>query len=352
MRTGRYGYIAVICLSAVGLLLFSRCGGTPDDTIGLEVLSVTGTSVEVTLTPCPPVTPVSVAAPCSDPATLLYVLVDRSMSYCEWVRPSLELLAGLLPEVVSPGDRVVMAWISNASERPAEVFFQEYVPDVGVPAVDPQPQPPSCVCTPAPPANSTPLPDEETELLGHVHRQALTATAQWYEERWEQCEEEWQRRMSEYSCQLQAWNLSVQQAVRRWDEDREEAVDRFLEQAVPTIEMQAQLTRCSQGTHIREALYVASVVLQNAVGDGGFQHYRLLVLSDMWEDRVTELPEIPIDLGNVDVVVAMMYCSEAADCADRQHRWEEELNMANAQSIAFRLVVDSTVQGLAELLGR
>lgn len=352
MRTGRYGYIVVICLSAVGLLLFSRCGGTSDDTIGLEVLSVTGTSVEVTLTPCPPVAPVAVATPRSDPATLLYVLVDRSMSYCEWVRPSLELLAGLLPEVVSPGDRVIMAWISNASERPVEVFFQGYVPEVGVPAVDPQPQLPSYVCTPAPPADSTSPPDEGTDLLNHIRRQALTATAQWYEERWEQCEEEWQRAMSDYYCQLPAWNSSAQQATRRWDEDREEAVDRFLEQAVPTIEMQARMTGCTHGTHIREALYVASTVLQNAVADGDFQHYRLLVLSDMWEDRVTELPDISLDFGNVDVVVAMMYCAAAADCIDRQHGWEEELNMANAQSIAFRLVVDSTVRGLAEMLGR
>jgi len=303
--------------------------------------------VDLTPSACAPATPIPIHTP--EPSKLLYILIDRSGSYDDWTDDALERLAEVLPLVVGPGDRVIAAWIGIESEHPSEVFLNGSVRAVPAPDMAPAPQPPTPSATPTP----IPVPPTPEKGLSTTGRRSYQDRCQEIETKnraaSESAESENREAMNRHFCEVREWNSGYRAAMSTWQQERQSAEEGFLETAIPAIR-HAIIEQYDAKTHIHEALYVAARVFNSAARHGAFGEYRLLILSDMKEDRLYPEADLPLNLEGVDVVVAMMFCAKAHQCDQQERAWSAEFQTVGAKSFEFLLVVESTAEVLVPLL--
>lgn len=255
--------------------------------------------------------------PTPQPGRVIYALIDRSSSYQRYTSLALERLIEVLPMVMSPGDRVIAAWIGSKSGDPAETFLNEAVPLVDYPQY-----PPEIDCPPA-------FVENETTMQKQKRQQELRDCLLRQEQR----------------------NQAIAGLTAAWEQDCQNSVQQFLDQAIPKLRS-ANFVVDDTGTHIYEAIYQASQVLPSITASQDSIKRKLLVLSDMQEFRATARDQVSLNLSGVDVVIAMFDCPGPGPCEQLREEWTKTFFDAQASSVDF-LVVDATLpETLARLLLR
>jgi len=238
------------------------------------------------------------------------------------------------------------------------MFFQGSVQEVDVPCLAPPLFTPVPIPVPTPISTPMPLPGGHTVMQEMEYRDRCENIVRENEHAAEEVEMANQIAMNSYYCDLLAWQAEYQETMNGWQEDRLEAMDPFLRRVHESFDdVVREIEETGEGffhdsTRIQAAIYVASEVFQNAIEDGRFEEYKLLILSDMDEQPPSYLTELPIALDQVDVIVAMMYCGQAFQCEQQEEKWIREFGSANARSVRFLLVIESTPETLCDFLRR
>jgi hypothetical protein len=337
----------IVLLIAAMTFLLSSCSTTPGATHDRS--AETATPSMPMGTPCPPNSSPAAAFPEVDKRKLLVILVDKSGSYAQWTQPSLELIEHVLPRIVNPGDTVVAAWIGSNSGAPAETFFQDTVPGVNPLTLRPVPDTPLDVPT------TTLLPeptmsDSDSSMGRELTQQTAQAARATNVVAPTHAEATRQANSNNYTCAMDAWLQEYHTAMEELSQARRKSLETFQTEALQALNAAKEIPPIDQATRITDALLVASKIFEDAVADGRYQEYRLLIFSDMVEitgdDAIT--PSV-LRLPQVEVTVAMMAC-EPAKCRNTQDQWTETFTQAQAERSRFLLVVQSSDDSLVDTL--
>lgn len=339
-------------------------------------------------TPCRVVTPVRDGLPPQPQSKFIYILIDKSLLYSRYTRASLDITTQVLPKVLSLGDRVIVAWIG--SERaPGVTFFGGSVRRVAPPILLAMPvlsvQSPTFPArnttpttasagSPTPTAayvgNTTPTPSSNEPTTKKVIYVTQTAeatrtqqakTAEAVQTQQAKTAEAIQtqnaktataeRSIAEYNCAILWRNQEVQRTMKEWEDQKRNAVNDFLKDAIPAIRNVKYQT--DDESRIYEAIYGASEIFQFSHRNNEFQRYILLIFSNMQEKRSDHPGKLRFDFRNaVDIFVAMYSCERAQECQQNKDAWWDLFSRARARVIEFIPVIDTTEDRLIYLLGK
>lgn len=336
---------AAICLYLLSLLLLASCSPTADTRDDAPLTPALG--VQATGTPCPSLTPYPTVT--ARPAKLVFALVDKSKSYQRWTLPALVRFAEVLPIVVSPGDELIVAWVGTNSEDPTEVFFHERATYLAPPKMEAPPGLPTLIPTPTVYATPTHPSEGRTTVQQLQHQATCESVRVANEHEISRVREQNDLAINGYYCALQSWNASCDTATTVWERENQQALHTFIDETSATLKA-VKVGGYDDWTHIYEALWVASSVFQSNIARERFGGYKLVIFSDMEDDRLGDRHNLPLDLAKVDVVVAMFYCREAHRCEAEKDAWIAVFENAGARSITFLLVAESTLDALASAL--
>jgi hypothetical protein len=336
---------AAVGLSLIPLMILASCKSATGMPKGSALRPTI--AAEATNTPCPHVTPYPTAT--AGPPGLLFALVDKSKSYQYWTLPALDRFAEALPAILSPGDELIVAWVGTNSEDPTEVFLHQRAPYAPPPEIGKAPEFPTLIPTPTAYATPTYPAGGETTIQRKRHQDICESMRIENEQETSRVQQLNDLAINGYYCALQSWNASSETATRAWRRENERGLLAFVEEITTTLKA-VDVGGYDDWTHVDEALWVASSVFQGDIARGQFERYKLVIFSDMEDDRLGIRHDLPLDFAEVDVVVAMFCCREAQKCEAEKDAWTAVFENAHARSVTFLLVADTTPDRLASAL--
>ncbi len=320
---------------------------------------------------CPSVTPVRVNLPPQPPSQYIYILVDKSSTFRDHTKLAFSLIARVLPEVMLPGDQLVIAWIGK--EPQSIVYFPTgnttgRVRPVPLPRFPEQPK--LKIATPTSGATISPtsaLGTPTTTTSGvttEQQKRTLTASAQFAEatktasaqiegatRTTTAIEEQDALERNRYSCDLQKWNQEVLDIMTKWEKDRNDARAEFLKDALPFVN--SAMYQIDDESRIYEPIFAATQALQSAILlNKDFREYKLLIFSDMQEKRGDSPGGLRFNFSNINTIIAFYYCDKVQKCLQYEDAWWRFFKDNRANAIHFVPVIDTTPQRIINLLGR
>ena len=254
--------------------------------------------------------------PPSKPA-LTFVLVDRSDSYVEHIRPGLLLMAELI-STAQPGERIIGAWVGGRSGQPTETFFNQRLPLIPLPEI------------PAPP--TAPSYEAKQTEGGKVKADRQFKVA-----------------CKEYQERHSSWRAATMLQITRWNTEQNQAHRAFVEAAQAQVRNQAfEIDRT--GTLIQEALFDAATAFARSLDGAPYERKALIIFSDMVEFRSGRRDADRIDLRGVRVVAAGVPYDRPKDFSDLEVRWTKQFEGYQVTSIEVLPVRSSTVDAISARL--
>lgn len=242
----------------------------------------------------------------SENTKYIFVLVDAPGSSTGEINQTISFIQDNIVSNLSPGDRLVMAWVESEKTVQESVFLDEYVEPI---AVSLEKMPP----TPVPPIiRPTPTRGGTTTQKGQQALAAATVSSQ--------------NTLSQeqYHCEIGKWNKKSSEIYDSWEQQQQDTLNKISEKIREAITDKSTFPIAGLARDIYGAFEVASSLVQS-VQQSDFSDYTLLLLSSM-EDAGNTPPE-NIDLHNFDkLIVAAEECGLNHPCSV-QIDWENRLQL-------------------------
>jgi hypothetical protein len=297
----------------------------------LLVTAITGCNgsdpaVENSSPPTPTFCPTKVAVPVQEPnmsPMLLVVLVEGTPSYSESANRSLKILSGVLPNVMEPGDWLIMAWMERSTLNKA-VFVNEKVRLIPLPSF-PAPPPTPLRTVPTITPKSTPqtrlgiiVATRNAEMTSEALNAISTQTT------------------NDYFCEVQKWYDQKQRLSKEWERKKENAIRDFVAKVNRKIE-ETNPGELPETTRVFETLSLVSKVFEAECSQDKYSNCVLLIFSDMYEWRKLRPDDVMVDLKNVDVFIVLLDCTflYQSNCARRVEYWTPHLDAYQARNVSF-----------------
>ena len=255
------------------------------------------------------------------PAKLYIAFFDRTTRFGEYYEESLDIFYESLMPILSPNDRVILAWMDfnnlyapDARNPIDSIFFDEIVRSVAPPMF------PTPVNTPILMPTLTPGP-------GSTGKNISIATSIWIQE---------QNKTPEavYHCEIGRSNNSAEEIYTNWKSEQEENKHKFLESLREKIEDIKTLPLVS-AKYVYESFSLASELIAEEKANNNYSEYVLVFFSDMSEWRTGDNTPSSYDqkkLNGSRILIVMPNCAYTSiqeECDIAQKRWEIEFGELN-----------------------
>ena len=136
-----------------------------------------------------------------------------------------------------------------------------------------------------------------------------------------------------------------------WQNQRRQLVVDFVENTLTLLINDAQRGE-DNATHIYNSLYYAARTIRQEKDTNLFGAYYLILLSDMEDIGSIDGQSLEVDLADVNVLMAMVYCQRSIDCQNRSIYWESYFRDRGAKlpTYPFRLVDETTPYVISDFL--
>lgn len=244
-----------------------------------------------------------------EPERSFYILIDRSTSYKRYTAWALAVTKHVLPEIMRPGDQIMVSWIGrNSASQDGTFCCESPVPIIQFPEVLDVPDYPSLMPTLEPSPGSSSVGDAQRQS----HNNDIVA--------------ENKRNIDEYNCTVAERNADLEAKLQLWQLEQNSATKAYWQEMEPKF---------SEGpydsvTHIREALYRASLILN---ADTTRKKRFLVIFSDLQETAAPRF-EVRPDLSSISVIV-VLHCDEATKCEELKKYWTNEFLSLGAAPPVF-----------------
>lgn len=307
---------------------------------------------------CPPVTPIP--PPIIRQPKVIYVLLDRSGSYGAYTKRATEVLIEGLVLSIEPGDRLHLIWLGS-SEGDDKNWLVATVPEGNVPAF--VSSLPTYTTTPLP--SETPLPTatpSPRSTYAVLEQQAMTLTATVQFGYWTATADassiiatntavQIEREANQQNCDQYQINNQNQILLDDFRKQRTQIVKKFIEDTVLPLKNTVPRGNDS-ATHIYNSLFYAARTIKNEKDTNQFRAFYLVLLSDMEDAGSKDGQNLVVDLADVNVLMAMVYCKDSIDCQNRSIYWEKYFSDRGAllPAYPFRLVDETTPYTISDFL--
>jgi len=253
---------------------------------------------------------------------LIIILVKEDPSYRDYSYQAFDLLTDILPEVIEPGDRVIMLstehfTIENSVFLDAEVSFIEK------PAISNSPTPPPTIGV---------LPSPTVTPEGDYMRAVATQNAIRYIQNTQTYATQ---AAFEYACAKEFWNRDNQELWEQWEAARQLAIASFMESFESGINNNKINGFTSTGGQMFEALHIASLILNSECPK--YNRCDLVIFSDLYDFRDYRPQDIDIQLSNLDIAVMLPNCEYLPQCQQKITFWTDNFTTYGAHSSQFAL---------------
>lgn len=236
----------------------------------------------------------------------IFVLVDAPGSSTGEIDQITSFIQDNIVSNLSPGDRLVMAWVESEKTMQESLFLDEYVEPIAVSLemMPPTPTPP--IIRPAPTRGGS---------TTQKNMQDIDATRISNENAFLQ---------EQYHCETGKWNKESSEIYDSWEQQQQDTLNKISEKIREKIEGKLTSPAAGLARDIYGGFEVASSLVRS-VQQGDFSEYTLLLLSSM-EDAGNTSPE-NIDLHNFDkLIVTAEECGLNYPCSVRTD-WENRLQL-------------------------
>ncbi|MBX3036201.1 MAG: hypothetical protein KF758_04740 [Anaerolineales bacterium] len=240
----------------------------------------------------------------------IYILIDRSSSYKSHSNWALEVVKNVLPKVLLPGDRLTAAWIGKNSASPDGTFCcGKPISDIALPYLLPLPE--------------KPLPKDLVE----VDEGSSSMEIMQIEEKNKKIVAENELLLNAYNCAVQERNREAKKLIEKWEIDSKVLINEFWLEIEPSF----AIGKYDNSTHIKEALYKASLLLQQDIE----RNPRFLIIfTDLIEAGPPSFKGVYPKLDEVQVIV-VLHCDNAEKCEQLKIEWQSTFANMGAKSPIF-----------------
>lgn len=341
------------------VLIVQSCGPSTSDDDDLEP-TLTYAKLDSTL--CDQVTPV--IPPEVKKPKVVYILIDRSGSYGRYTKRAMDVLIEGLKSSIDPGDRLYLIWLGANDDPnnrhlpknptlPDKYLLVETVPTLGSPSLTPPIPTFTSTSTPNPTPTST-LSPTPYSTLGVLEAQSAAGTAEAINMQLTVTAEashviatnaaiHVEDQINKQQCDQASINRQNLKNIENWEHQKKQIVERFItEKFDPLRELHPQANDSS--THLYNSLYYAARTIRDEKNTGLFDSYYLIMLSDMEDAGSKEGEKLSIDLSDVNVMMAMVYCTPSIECQKKEGYWGRYFTDRGARlpMNPFRLVEETT----------
>jgi len=285
----------------------------------------------------------STATVCANPVTpqfpildgtrsLIFVLVEANSTYYEAgnIHRTQTTLKYVLPKLMKPGDRLILAWIENNELEGLNktVFFDATADLVAIPMTPTMPTAPTSIPRPT----ETPFARlRETALAETVQAADVTSTASYYD----------------YVCQFADWSKRAQSTADASRAQIKTSVDNLVGSADTKLQSNDLAQFLDDASpHIFETISRASKFLGDMCAPGKYDHCVLLFFSNMKDWRRDQDPKYlrySTDLNRIGVAVVLYSCRYDDDeCGKRIAAWQKHFD---AYHTTLHFVLDGNIEG-------
>jgi len=307
---------------------------------------------------CAQATPFSFSIP-SNPK-VIYVLIDRSGSYGAYTKRAVDTLIEALKLSIEPGDRLHLIWL-GAAEDDSQNWLVKTVPEMGPPLLTP----PISTFTPGPKLIVTATPSAiPTPYITYpvLEQQALQQTTTAQAGIWTVTADassviatntaiQVDKDINKQYCDQASINNHNQKLIDDWQAQRKQLVKDFIEGSL--MPLKSGISEGSDlATHIYNSLYYSARTIRQEKDTNLFRAYYLIILSDMEDAGSLEGQSLVVDLSDVHVLMAMVYCKDSILCQKRSDYWGTYFKDRGAilPTYSFRLVAETTPYVLSDFL--
>lgn len=311
---------------------------------------------------CDEVTPI--AQPTVKKPKVVYILIDRSGSYGRYTKRAMDVLIEGLKLSIDPGDRLYLIWLGASHDPnnrklpqnptlPDKYLLVETVP----PIEHLQLTPPIPTFTPTATSEPTPTPTSfptPYATLGVLEAQAKTATAEAINAQLTVTADALniiatnraiflENDINQQKCDQATINQKNLIEISNWEDRKKQIIDDFISQKLdPLRELYPQANDPS--THLYNSLYYAARTIRDEKDTGLFRSYHLIILSDMEDAGSKEGEKLQIDMSDVKILMAMVYCAQSIDCQNKERYWTQYFKDREAKlsENSFKLLEETT----------
>lgn len=277
---------------------------------------------------CPQVTPIPSSS--DSKPKLIYVLIDRSGSYSKFTKNAIDLIIDGLSLSIKPGDRLHLVWL-GMNESSNRYLLSDTIPTITPLRIIE----PAYTFTPtgvftltntptlSPTPNGTELPDLQkasqektvTALSGQ-----LTVTANAVNIIATNTSIYVANSINKQQCDQAIINDQNIKKIAGFENQKKIVIEHFVsEKLAPLKELPPPTS--DNSTHIYNALFFAARTIRDEKNTGVFGAYYLILLSDMEDMGSKNGESLVVDLSDVNVLMAMVYCKPSIACQIRENYW-------------------------------
>jgi hypothetical protein len=335
----------IVVFHFIGVLVLAACDQT-DSSQSTIAQNGTPTIPVPTPTLCPIPTPYAFELPVSKPNKLLLILVDKSGSYEHSTKKVLEQLQRVLPEIVEPGDSVIVNWIGSKSGSPSEEIVSAKVRKIAQPTLEEQPATPTPISAPT----SIPMPALEptknTTIGRNSENRKATSIALLNNQAQLIYQQSLEKQINFYNCTYETWLNNQEQLINQWNEAKNRSIEEFKNKISSQLDIAANNIESDNQTLITSALQLTSKQFQTARDNNEYQQYKLVIFSDMEQIGQRDISTNLVELKEVSVLIAGLYCENPQVCHRNQDIWRNFFIEAQANSIDFLWTQESDDEAL------
>jgi len=321
-------------------------------------IALTLTIAPLDFTHCPPVTPIP--SPITEKPKVIYVLIDRSGSFGLLTKPAIDILIDGLILAIEPGDRLNLIWLGE-NEDSDKNWLVATVPEISLPSLPP----PISTLTPTFVPTSTSIPSEPptpntTSAVLEQQESNITATAQ--AGYWTVTANassviatnaaiQLGKDFNQQQCSQTIVNNQNIKLIQDWQAQRAAIAKDFVDNMLVPLKNNIGIGN-DNATHIYNSLYYAARTIRQEKDTDIFGSYYLIILSDMEDFGSLGGTSLEVDLTDVNVLMAMVYCKDSIACQNRSDYWVSYFidHHAILPTYPFRLVDETTHYVISDFL--
>ncbi len=269
---------------------------------------------------CPTTTPNALMNSVSDPSKLIVVLIKEHPDYREYAEQAFDILSRVLPEVLEPGDRVIMMTMEHNNLRESIFFDGE---------IQPLPKP-VLVNSPTPPPTIGPLPSPTVLPKGGYMAAVATQDAIRYMQSTRVAATEI---AFEYGCAQEEWKQNGEQAWQEWNAKRLASISEFMNKWNNSINANKSEGFQIEKRQVFESLKLASQLLESECAS--YDECHLVVFSDFRDYRIGNPPTITLTFQGVDIVGVLLNCHYQTECQKNIDWWKEYFDSLGCTQLQF-----------------
>ncbi len=261
--------------------------------------------------PCPTIENLSESATISP--KLIVVLIKEIPNYQQFSYEALDILRETLPQVMEPGDRLIVLSMEQFTISDARIL------DIAIDNVEK----PLTVDLLTPPQPIGPLPSPTTQPSGNLMQSIATQDAVKYIQQTAVAATQY---AFNYDCVKQTLAVEENEQQANWRKRKEAAIKKFLNKVDEKIN-ENKITGFTESRNIPyKALDLASDVLDSECSK--YKRCSLLIFSDMdfpypRPDVDEDGKSIEIYLAHIDVGLMLLDCDYKSQCQDTLDTWNE-----------------------------